>query len=84
MSPSFHHMENKQQFSLKLTHNISLSIGKFPNIETTGKRTTVKVFPFHTGGFFEGAFLWAYSGIGMVEISQTIVRSRATLIPEWL
>ena len=31
-----------------------------------------------------GAFFWAYSGIGIVGISQTIVRSRATLIPEWL
>ena len=32
----------------------------------------------------ESAFFWAYSGIGIVGISQTIVRSRATLIPEWL
>ena len=32
----------------------------------------------------EGVFFWAYSGIGIVGISQTIVRSRATLIPEWL
>ena len=29
-------------------------------------------------------FFWAYSGIGTVGISQTIVRSQATLIPEWL
>ena len=32
----------------------------------------------------KGAFFWAYSGIGIVGISQTIVHSRATLIPEWL
>ena len=31
-----------------------------------------------------GVFFWAYSGIGIVGISQTVVRSRATLIPEWL
>ena len=33
---------------------------------------------------FKGAFFWAYSGIGIVGISQTIVPSRATLISEWL
>ena len=32
----------------------------------------------------KGGFFWAYSRIGIVGISQTIVRSRATLIPEWL
>ena len=32
----------------------------------------------------KGTFFWAYSGIGIVGISQTIVRSQATLIPEWL
>ena len=33
----------------------------------------------------KGTFFWAYSGIRIVGISQTaIVRSRATLIPEWL
>ena len=32
----------------------------------------------------KGAFFWAYSGIGIVGISQAIVRSQATLIPEWL
>ena len=31
-----------------------------------------------------GAFFWAYSGIGIVGISQTVVRSWASLIPEWL
>ena len=31
-----------------------------------------------------GAFFWTYSGIGIVGISQAIVRSRVTLIPEWL
>ena len=30
------------------------------------------------------AFLEAYSGIGKVGINQTIVRSPATPIPEWL
>ena len=28
----------------------------------------------------KGAFFWAYSGIGIVGISQTIVHSRATLV----
>ena len=28
----------------------------------------------------KGAFIWVYSGIGIVGISQTIVRSQATLI----
>ena len=32
----------------------------------------------------KGAFFWAYSGIGIVGINQTIVRSLATLIPDWL
>ena len=32
----------------------------------------------------KGAFFWVYSGIGIVGISQTIVHSQATLIPEWL
>ena len=40
------------------------------------------------GTFFlsKGAFLLllAYFGIGIVGISQTIIRSQATLIPEWL
>ena len=31
-----------------------------------------------------GHVFGAYSGIGIVGISQTSVRSRATLIPEWL
>ena len=31
-----------------------------------------------------GRVLLAYSGIGIVGIHQTIVRSRVTLIPEWL
>ena len=34
--------------------------------------------------YIKGAFWGIYSGIEIVEISQTIVRSRATLIPEWL
>ena len=32
----------------------------------------------------KGMFFWGYSGIGVVGIHQTIVRSRVTLIPEWL
>ena len=32
----------------------------------------------------KGTFFWAYSGIGIVGIKQTIVCSQATLIPEWL
>ena len=32
----------------------------------------------------KGAFFWAYSAIGIVGLSQIIVHSRATLIPEWL
>ena len=32
----------------------------------------------------KGTFFWAYSGIAIVGISQTIVCSQATLIPEWL
>ena len=32
----------------------------------------------------KGTFFWACSGIGIVGISQTIVCSWATLIPEWL
>ena len=34
--------------------------------------------------YIKGAFLGIYSGIEIIGISQTIVRSRATLIPEWL
>ena len=30
----------------------------------------------------KGAFFWAYSGIGIAGISQAIVRSQATLIPQ--
>ena len=37
-------------------------------------------FVFH----IRGVFVWVYSGIGIVGTSQIIVRSRATLIPEWL
>ena len=32
----------------------------------------------------KGAFFWAYSGIGILGISQKILRSLTTLIPEWL
>ena len=42
------------------------------------RKTPKKMF------FSKGAFFWAYSRIGIVGISQTIVRSRATLISEWL
>ena len=54
------------------------------------RQLTVK-FLQHYDSYFKdtlqvtkGAFFWSYSGIGIVGTSQTIVRSRATLIPEWL
>ena len=37
-----------------------------------------------TRQLLSASFFWVYSRIGIVGISQTIVRSRATLIPEWL
>ena len=43
-----------------------------------------KLASFYLHLWFKGAFFWAYSGIGIVGISQTIVCSRATLIPECL
>ena len=47
-----------------------------------------RIYEYHVPVFLrrhtKGTFFWAYSGIGLVRISQTIVPSRATLIPEWL
>ena len=39
-------------------------------------------FEVDVNNIFKGALLWAYSEIGIVGISQTILCSRATLTPE--